>query len=258
MIRPDVAVGISVYGNGGMNTDYPGGQIGQMSACASLNQAAGPYNLLCGNGSLGVDLTQLMIAPYVAWKFTPGNSIGIAPVIAYQRFKADGLQAFDNQGLSTSPGNVTNRETTPPGATAPASATTASSTEFSVGIAYSTKMNMDNFEKYAGLFAQGGGFDIPSNWTAGIAFRPTSQWLLALDWERIYYSDAASVSEYEQADPQLLRRAGERLPGRIERRRLRLAGHRRLEIRRAVHAGRPTGRCARATTTATTRSSRRT
>ena len=30
---------------------------------------AGPVHLLCGNGSLGVDLSQLVIAPTVAWKF---------------------------------------------------------------------------------------------------------------------------------------------------------------------------------------------
>ena len=194
MIQPDVAVGVTIYGNGGMNTDYPGGQIGQMSACASFNQAPGPYNLLCGNGSLGVDLMQLMIAPYVAWKFTPGNSIGIAPTIAYQRFKAEGLQAFDNQRLSTSPGNVTNNGYETAWGYGARIGYYGEFDKFSVGVAYSTKMNMDSLDKYKGLFAQGGGFDIPSNWTAGIAFRPTPQWLFALDWERIYYSDTASVS----------------------------------------------------------------
>jgi len=95
-----------------MNTDYPGGQIAPMSACAQFNPprpGVDPdYNLLCGNGQLGVNLTQLMIAPYVAWKFHPDHAVGIAPTIAYQRFKAYGLQAFDNPFLSTAPGNVTN------------------------------------------------------------------------------------------------------------------------------------------------------
>ena len=102
---PSVAIGVTVYGNGGMNTDYPGGQISAQSACGAFRQGQGaPYNLLCGSGSLGVDLIQLMIAPYVSWEFVKGHSIGIAPLIAYQRFEANGLQAFDNPGLSTSPG----------------------------------------------------------------------------------------------------------------------------------------------------------
>ena len=53
---------------------------------------------------------------------------------------------------------------------------------------------MGNFDKYKGLFAQQGGFDIPSSFTVGVAFRPTSQWLIALDFERIYYDDAPSVN----------------------------------------------------------------
>jgi long-chain fatty acid transport protein len=194
MLRPDVAVGISLVGNGGMNTDYTGEQIPTMSACAAFNPNPGPYNLLCGNGRLGVDLQQMLIAPYAAWKFAPSHSIGVAPTFAYQKFRAQGLQAFDNPMLSTSPGDVTNREY-------------ASSTGYgvrigyhgtfdrlSVGVAWASKMAMDEFDKYKGLFAEQGGFDIPSNLTLGLAWRPDDKWLLAADWGRIKYSDARSVS----------------------------------------------------------------
>ncbi len=200
MVRPDVALGITVYGNGGMNTDYPGGQLPSPGACGpatgpgtGFNPAPGPYNLLCGNGQLGVDLSQLVIAPTIAWKFHPDHSIGISPLFAYQRFRAEGVQAFD--GLSTSPGNVTNRgyddstgwgvrvgyygQLTP---------------QFAIGATYQSKISMENFDKYKGLFAENGGFDIPSNWGVGIAVRPTPQWLVALDYERINYSDSKSVS----------------------------------------------------------------
>jgi len=63
-----------------------------------------------------------------------------------------------------------------------------------VGAAYATKMSMGEFDDYAGLFAQAGKFDIPSNFTLGAALRPTEQWLLALDFQRIYYSDSVAVS----------------------------------------------------------------
>jgi long-chain fatty acid transport protein len=202
MVSPDLALGITVYGNGGMDTNYPGGQLPSPGACGpakapgqGFNPAPGPYNLLCGNGSLGVDLTQLIIAPTLAWRFAPGNAVGIAPLWAYQRFKAEGLQAFDNPFLSTSPGNVTNNgydnsngwgvrvgyygQWTP---------------QFALGASYSSKINMGNLGKYQGLFAQSGGFDIPSNWSIGIALKPTPEWLLAFDYERIYYSDVPSVN----------------------------------------------------------------
>ena len=37
---------------------------------------------------------QLIIAPTAAFKIAPNHSIGVSPLIGYQRFKAEGLQAF--------------------------------------------------------------------------------------------------------------------------------------------------------------------
>ncbi len=106
MLNPDLALGVTVYGNGGMNTDYPGGQI-PAGACAGFGNP-GTGNLLCGSGKLGVDLMQLVIAPTLAYKLAPNHSIGIAPLIGYQRFKAEGIQPF--AGFSTSPANVSNKD----------------------------------------------------------------------------------------------------------------------------------------------------
>ena len=105
MLGRDLALGVTVYGNGGMNTRYPGGRF---------NCGAGPAtaNVLCGGGDLGVDLMQLIVAPTVAYKLNPAHSVGISPLLVYQQFKAYGLQAFDNPPgfppLSGGPGKVTN------------------------------------------------------------------------------------------------------------------------------------------------------
>ena len=53
---------------------------------------------------------------------------------------------------------------------------------------------MGDFDKYQGLFAQQGGFDIPSTFTVGIACGRRPHWLIALDFERIYYDDVPSVN----------------------------------------------------------------
>ena len=138
---------------------------------------------------------QLMIAPYASWQFTKGQSIGIAPIIAYQRFKADGLQAFDNPPFSTSPSNVTNNGYSDSWGVGVRIGYMGQFTDqFAIGAAYATKIGMGNFDDYKGLFAQQGGFDIPSSFTVGLALRPTNQWLIALDFERIYYDDVPSVN----------------------------------------------------------------
>ena len=195
MVSPNLSLGITVYGNGGMNTDYPGGEIPGLSACARFNPGPSSYNLLCGSGRLGVDLSQLIVAPSAAYQVSPGHSIGVAPLFAYQRFKAEGLQAFDNPGFSSSPGNVTNRgydNSTGYGVRVGYYGRVAPG--FAVGAAYTTKMRMDEFDKYKGLFAQQGGFDIPSHWSVGAAFDPAPGWMLTADYERINYSDVKSVN----------------------------------------------------------------
>ena len=200
MLQPDLALGVTVYGNGGMNTDYPEGQITSAAGRGTCNQfqtgGVGPvqasYNLLCGNGKLGVDLSQLIVAPTAAWKFVPNHSVGLSPLFAYQRFKAEGLQAFG--GFSTSANNMTNQDyDTSTGWGARVGYYGEITPQLAVGAAYATKMSMSKFDKYKGLFAEQGGFDIPSHYTLGVAFRPTRQWLVALDYERINYSDVKSV-----------------------------------------------------------------
>jgi len=171
--------GISVFGNGGMNTDYD----------------KKTYNFF-GNASspTGVDLMQLFIMPTLAVKVTPKHALGFSPIIAYQRFEAKGLEAFDMPGFTSSPGNVTNNghegsygfgarigyygELTP---------------YLSVGASYQTKVWMSELDDYAGLFAEQGGFNIPANWTVGITVKPTPALAFLFDVQKIYYSNVNSI-----------------------------------------------------------------
>ena len=199
MLRPDLSLGVTVYANGGMNTDYEGGQIPAASACAGFNPTPGPYNLLCGNGKLGVDLMQLVIAPTLAYKLNSAHSIGISPLIGVQRFKVDGLQAFDNPLFSTSPGNLTNRGYEwAYGFGARIGWFGKLSDSVSVGAAYSSKVYMSKFDKYRGLFAEQGDFDMPENYNIGIAVKATPQLTIAADYQRINYSDVRSVGNPQQ------------------------------------------------------------
>jgi long-chain fatty acid transport protein len=94
LINPSLSLGVTVYGNGGMNTDYPGGQIPAASACAGFNPTPGPYNLLCGNGRLGVDLIQLVVAPTLAYKLSPNHAIGVVAPDRLSALQTRGLTGF--------------------------------------------------------------------------------------------------------------------------------------------------------------------
>jgi long-chain fatty acid transport protein len=199
MINPNMSLGITIYANGGMNTDYPGGQIPSGTACGpatgpgtGFNPAPGPYNLLCGNGKLGVDLMQLIFAPTLAYKFAPNHAFGISPLIGYQRFKAEGLQAFS--GFSNSSANLTNQGYDSAwGYGARIGWFGQLSDTVSAGAAYSTKIYMQKFDKYKGLFAEEGDFDMPENYNVGVAFKATPTLTVLADYRRINYNGVASV-----------------------------------------------------------------
>ena len=53
---------------------------------------------------------------------------------------------------------------------------------------------MGKFGKYQGLLAESGSFDIPQTVLAGVALRPAANWLLAADYQRIFYGDIDSLS----------------------------------------------------------------
>jgi long-chain fatty acid transport protein len=52
---------------------------------------------------------------------------------------------------------------------------------------------MGTLDGYSGLFAEKGGFDIPSNWVVGVAIKPTPKLAVALDVQGIRYSEVKSI-----------------------------------------------------------------
>ena len=199
MLNANLSLGVSVYGNGGMNTTYPQGDF---------NCGGGAANMLCGSGSLGQDLSQLIVAPTVAYKVNEQHAVGLALLLGYQQFKAFGLQAFDNAPgfppFTGAPGSVTNNGyDSATGVGLRLGYQGRITNQITVGAAYAPKMNMSRFDKYKGLFAGNGDFDIPSHYGVGVAFSPTPAWTVALDVGRINYSDVASVSNPSSAQAPL-------------------------------------------------------
>ena len=199
MINPNLSLGVTVYGNGGMNTDYASGQL-DAGVCAGGAPTGVRVNLLCGTGNLGVNLSQLIIAPTAAFKVNSQHSIGVTPLIAYQQFKAYGLQPFG--AISSSPANLTNNGTDDSWGFGMRFGWLGKLSEsVSVGAAYSTKIRMGEFDKYRGLFAEQGGFDIPENYNLGIAFKATPAVTIAADYQRINYSKVNSVGNPSNQTP---------------------------------------------------------
>ncbi|MEY8875535.1 MAG: OmpP1/FadL family transporter [Leptothrix sp. (in: b-proteobacteria)] len=161
------SLGVTVYGNGGMDTAYPQGHF---------NCGAGPANLLCGSGPLGVDLRQLIVAPTWAHKLDAQHALGVSLLLGHQQFEATGLQAFDNPGapipdFTRNPGHVTNNgRASSHGIGLRVGYQGHVSERLTLGAAYAPRMHMSRFKGYEGLFADGGQFDIPAHDTLGLAW----------------------------------------------------------------------------------------
>ena len=173
----NLSFGLTVYGNGGMNTRY-----------APFPNGA---NLLGGQGKLGVDLMQLIVAPHIAYRIDTRQAIGIAPLLVAQRFEAYGLQAF--AGLSSAPQQVTNKGYDTSLGVGVRIGYVGRFNNLSFGFVYSPKTRMERFERYRGLFADGGRFDIPENYGIGFALHPTPSLTLAADLTRVRYGHVPSV-----------------------------------------------------------------
>jgi len=192
MYSPTVSLGVTVYGNGGMNTTYESGSSLFRGGCVALG-GSNPANPLCGFGALGVNLSQLIIAPTVAWKFHENHSVGLSPLIGYQRFKSYGLQPFAQ--ISTYPPSVlANPGTDDSWGFGVRVGWLGKFDRVSVGASYATKIYMDEFDKYKGLFAEQGDFDIPANLNVGIKFDVTPELTLGFDYQHIWYGDVDSIA----------------------------------------------------------------
>lgn len=169
------AFGLAMYGNGGMNTTY--------------NQA-----VFYGSSPTGVNLSQMFFAPNISTKFGGGkHAVGASVLLAYQRFDAKGLEAFSM--FSSAPTKLTNN---PPdnsyGVGVRVGYLGQLSRYLSVGASYQSRTKMSAFSNYAGLYAEQGGFDVPSNWVAGVAIKPSPAVDIALDVQGIRYSEVKSIA----------------------------------------------------------------
>lgn len=178
-------VGVQMYGNGGMNTDYPG--MGRTSPPCP----PGGTGIYCG-GKAGVNLQQALLSVAFAKAF--GNvSVGVAPTIARQTIEVDGLSLFALNSFDPGhfSGNGTNSSW---GGGVRAGVEWKVMPNVRVGVAGATPMWMTNFKEYRGLFAGGGNFDIPANLQAGIAVDVNPALTLMFDYRHIFYGSVDSIA----------------------------------------------------------------
>jgi len=179
-LKNDSTVGVSVYGNGGMNTEYP---------ASDTPGGAGTF----GTGTAGINLAQLFTNISFAKKINAKHAFGGSVILVMQRFLAEGVDAF--APFSTDPNNMSgNRKSDSFGAGLKVGYQGQVAKRVRLGVAYQSKISMSELDEYKGLLAEGGDFDIPSTYNIGISVDVGSTGVIVADVQQINYSDVASIS----------------------------------------------------------------
>lgn len=194
--------GLTLSANGGMNTTYSRNLYDETMAVihpsfnsgdpSSVNEGA--TTRMPNTGELMIDLGQLIVAPTLSYKVTPNHTIGISALLGVQYFKAKGLgnfQSFANNGAT----DLTDKGYDfAYGAGVRLGWLGKIHEQVTLGVSGSSPVYMTEFHKYSDLFAEQGGFDIPANFTAGIAIKPISNVLMSFDFQRIFYGGVNSIA----------------------------------------------------------------
>lgn len=176
-LSASTAVGVAIYGNGGMNTDY----------------VKNPFGAFGSKGHAGINLEQLFISPSIGYKVSENHAIGVSLNFAYQRFSASGLSAFGTS--SSDANNLTDRGSdTSNGWGVRLGWNGQIIPGVNLGATWASKIKAGSFERYRGLFADHGEFDIPENYGVGASFKLSPSVILAADVQRIKYGSIKAVA----------------------------------------------------------------
>jgi long-chain fatty acid transport protein len=149
-------------------------------------------------GDLGVELMIMQMNPTMAQKITPTQMVGGSLVMEVQRFKAFGLNSFENftvHGTNVT-NNLTNRGVEYSRGMGVRLGWLGKFLEnkLNLGLAATSKIYMTRFQNYAELFAENGDIDTPANLGAGISWKTTPKLMVAMDVTRTYYSKVRAIA----------------------------------------------------------------
>ena len=200
MLDANSSWGITLYGNGGMNTDWVGGTA-SFDPDGPGPGAVGTFPGTYGAGKAGVDLAQLFANLSYARKTSDNFAYGASLIFAAQRFRAEGVgsfagftKSFAASGGTTFPTRLSDNEHEMSyGFGGKIGFHSVVSDNVSFAGSYQSKIYMSEFDDYADLFAEAGDFDIPASATIGIAFKASETMDVVVDIQHTWFSDVDSI-----------------------------------------------------------------
>jgi long-chain fatty acid transport protein len=181
------AVALTAYGNAGVNTRYKDFANGNCPV-------PGMSGVFCG-GPLGIKMSQGFYSAAFAKQIMPGVSVGVAPILARQTVQIDGGLLFAGiPGATIDPTHFSNKGTDESwGVGARAGVEWKVTRNIRFGLSGNAPIHMSNFDKYRGLLAEQGGFDVPGTIQTGVAIDVMPNLTLLADYKHIWFSSVVSI-----------------------------------------------------------------
>jgi long-chain fatty acid transport protein len=194
-ITEDLHVGMAFVPNGGGSTVYT--QTNFFNYVGTDPDSPG------FDKTLGGELMQLLVPITAGYRVNEHHAFGAALDVGIQRFRMYGIGSFQkfadtfHINLSSDPAHMTNLGYDYSFGIGGKLGWLGSflDDKLSVGLSYTSRTYMSKFEKYKGLFAEQGDFDIPANYGVGLALKPTKHLVIAADVERIEWSSINALGD---------------------------------------------------------------
>ena len=134
-----------------------------------------------------IGLQRTVVAPSYLRKWGNEGSVGVTAVLAYQRFASLGLgevaMAGDTMVWPALPGETSY------GGGMRVDAGNRLGDNLGWTVAYQSRVNMDAFNTYRGVFSDPGQFDIPASLSFGVSYALTPSLSVDVGAQRVMYSD---------------------------------------------------------------------
>jgi len=144
-------------------------------------------------------LQRYVIAPSLSQRWGENSALSFSAIFAYQRFAGLGLginsvPVQDNAGIATPDALHNNAGSYGSGMRVDFNSALTDRVSWQVG--YQSRVNMDAFNNYRGVYSEPGSFDIPASANAGIGYALTPEFKFDLGVERVMYSQITPFTSY--------------------------------------------------------------
>jgi hypothetical protein len=133
-------------------------------------------------------LRRTLITPAYSQRVGEQGSWSVSAVLAYQRFASGDLGALSWNGTIAPPAPVPGADEVSYGRGVRLDYSQGLNEQLGWAFAYQSRVNMDAFNNFRGVFAEPGDFDIPASASAGLTLGTHSPFSLNLGVERVMYS----------------------------------------------------------------------